>query len=382
VASGLSRKVLTGIDVLRAENFARLRGKKIALLTHVAARAQDGTSTLDVIRQAPGVQLVSIFSPEHGLEATLDTDVSTSRDEKTGLIVHSLYGDTPRPTRAMLTGLDAVVIDLVDVGARFYTYPTTVAYVLEEAAKQAIPVIILDRPNPITGVTVEGPTLDAGLTHFAGYFTMPVRHGLTLGELAMLFNSERAVGAEVSVVEAKNWQRDRWFDETGLVWTDPSPNMRNLHQATLYPGVGAIEWSNVSVGRGTDRPFEQVGAPWIDGAQLAGVLNARRIPGIRFYPVRFTPASSVYAKEPCGGVFMVITDRDALRPVRLGVELAAALQKLHPDVFDLKNTVRLLGSQATIDRIRKGDDPTDIAGSWSDDEARWRLLRNKYLLYR
>jgi uncharacterized protein YbbC (DUF1343 family)/CubicO group peptidase (beta-lactamase class C family) len=384
VASGFSRKegkVLTGVDVLRSENFAQLRGKRIALLTHLAARAQDGTSTVDVFRSGPGVQLVSIFSPEHGLAATLDTKVTSARDDKSGLTIHSLYGDTQRPTAAMLDGVDIIVVDLVDVGARFYTYPTTVAYVMEEAAKKKVPVMILDRPNPIGGVRIEGPNLDADLTHFAGYFPMPTRHGLTLGELARLFNGENGIGADVAVIEATGWRRELWFDETALLWTNPSPNMRNLNQATLYPGVGAIEWSNISVGRGTDTPFEQIGAPWVNGAKLAEALNARGLPGIRFYPVRFTPASSVYANEECAGVFMVITDREALRPVRTGVEIAAALHKLHPDRFDFRNTARLLGSQAAIDRIRRGDDPADVAASWADDEARWRLRRAKYLLY-
>jgi len=384
VASGVSRKttpVLTGIDVLRAENFARLRGKKIALLTHLAALAGDGTPTLEAIRSAPGVHLVSIFSPEHGLEAALDTDVSSARDERSGILIHSLYGQTQRPTPAMLDGIDAIVVDLVDVGVRFYTYGTTVAYVMEEAAKKKVPVVILDRPNPVNGFAIEGPLLEESLTHFAGYFPMPNRHSLTLGELASLFNGEKQIGADLTVVKAQGWDRSRWFDETGLPWSNPSPNIRTLNQVTLYPGIGGIEWSNISVGRGTDAPFEQVGAPWMDGVKLAAALNARNIPGITFYPVRFTPTSSVYANEACSGVFMVVTDRDALHPVRVAAEIASALQRLHPDRFDFKNTVRLLGSQDTIDRIKRGDDPADIAASWSADEARWRLRRAKYLLY-
>jgi uncharacterized protein YbbC (DUF1343 family)/CubicO group peptidase (beta-lactamase class C family) len=381
-APSVTRPVMAGIDVLRAENFAPLRGKKIGLLTHLAARALDGSSTYELIRRAPGLQLVSIFSPEHGLAAAVDVNVASSRDEKSGLIVHSLYGDTQRPTPAMLDGLDAIVIDLVDVGVRFYTYSTTVGYVLEEAAKKKVQVVVLDRPNPINGFAIEGPALDAGISHHAAYFSLPTRHGLTLGELAKVYNGEKAIGADLVVVEASGWGRDRWFDETGVIWINPSPSMRNLHQATLYPGLGSIEWSNVSVGRGTDTPFEQVGAPWVDGVKLSEALNGRGIAGVRFYPVRFTPASSVYANEECGGVFMVVTDREALRPVRLGVEIAAALYKLYPDRFDFKNTVRLLGSQSTIDRIRKGDDPAEIAASWAGDEARWRLLRNKYLIYR
>jgi uncharacterized protein YbbC (DUF1343 family)/CubicO group peptidase (beta-lactamase class C family) len=382
--AGFSRpqSVLAGIDILKAEGFARLKGKKIALLTHLPARASDGTPTFDVVRQAPGIQLVSILSPEHGLSAASDTDVTSGRDDKSGLTVHSLYGDTQRPTDVMLKGIDTIVIDLVDVGVRFYTYPTSVAYVMEEAVKRKIAVVVLDRPNPIDGWHIEGPNLDAGLEHFAGYFPMPIRHGLTLGELARLFNAEKKIGADLTVVEARGWERDRWFDDTGLPWSNPSPNMRNLHQATLYPGIGAIEWTNVSVGRGTDTPFEQIGAPWIDGVRLAQVLNDRRIPGIRFYPVHFTPTSSVHANEACRGVFMMVTDRSTLRPVRVGVEIASALHALHPDRFDFKNTVRLLGSQASIDRIRRGDDPTAIATSWARDEEAWRRLRAKYLLYR
>ena len=375
--------VLAGIDVLKAEGVARLKGKKIALLTNLAARARDGAATLDVIRSAPGVQLVSIFSPEHGLAAALDTKVASGRHEGSGLVVHSLYGETQRPTEAMLQGLDMVVVDLVDVGARFYTYATTVAYVMEEASKRKIAVMVLDRPNPIDGVHVEGPSLDAGMEAFIAYFPpMPIRHGLTLGELANLFNGEKKIGAELQVVEARDWRRDRWFDETGLPWSNPSPNMRNLLQAMLYPGIGAIEYSNVSVGRGTDSPFEQIGAPWIDGVRLSDALNRRSIPGVRFYPVQFTPSSSVYANETCGGVFLVVTDREALRPVRLGVEIAAALQQIYRDRFDFKTTVRLIGSQATLDRIRRGDDPSDIARSWARDEEGWRRLRAKYLLYR
>jgi uncharacterized protein YbbC (DUF1343 family)/CubicO group peptidase (beta-lactamase class C family) len=374
--------VLSGIDVLEAEGFARLKGKKVALLTHLPARAKSGRSTFDVVRSAPGVQLVSVLAPEHGLDAALDTDVASARDAKSGLTIHSLYGDTRRPTAAMLEGVDTIVVDLVDVGVRFYTYPATIGYVMEEAAKRKIAVVVLDRPVPTGGVVVEGPRPDPGLKEFTSYFPLPIRHGLTLGELARLFNGELKIGADLDVVAAQGWQRDRWFDETGLPWVNPSPNMRNLLQATLYPGIGAIEWSNISVGRGTDTPFEQVGAPWIDGVALAEHLNARRIPGVRFYPVEFTPASSVYANEVCRGVFIIVTDRDAVRAVRLGAEIASALTKLHPNRYDFKNTVRLFGSQATLDRIKRGDDPADIATSWAADEEAWRHLRAKYLLYR
>jgi uncharacterized protein YbbC (DUF1343 family) len=282
----------------------------------------------------------------------------------------------------MLSGLDAIVIDLQDIGARFYTYMTTMAYVMEEAAARKIKVVVLDRPNPIGGVLIEGPALDEAATSFIGYFPpMPIRHSLTMGELARLFNAEKKIGADLTVVAMKNWRRDAWFDETGLAWIGPSPNMRNLYQATLYPGIGSLEYANLSVGRGTDTPFEHVGAPWIDGVRLADTLNARQIPGIRFYPVRFTPASSKFAGQECQGVFMVVTDRVVLRPVRVGVEIASALVKLFPGQFEVDANRRLFGSAAGLDRIKTGEDPAAIAASWSGAEARWRLLRAKYLLY-
>jgi uncharacterized protein YbbC (DUF1343 family) len=253
---------------------------------------------------------------------------------------------------------------------------------MEEAAKRKIGVVVLDRPNPIDGYQIEGPTLDEAQLGFTGYLPMPIRHGMTLGELAKLFNAEKKIGADLTVVELKNWDRGQWFDETGLPWINPSPNMRNLLQATLYPGVGAIEGTNLSVGRGTDTPFEQIGAPWIDGVRLSDALNARGIPGVRFYPVRFTPASSKYAKEECQGVFMIVTDRAALRPVRLGVELASMLHTLYGSKFELESAERLFGSKEGLARVRAGDDPASIAASWAAGEARWRLLRAKYLIYR
>jgi uncharacterized protein YbbC (DUF1343 family) len=375
--------VLSGIDVLRADGFAILQGKRVGLVTNHTGRARDGATTIDLLHGAKGVTLVSLFSPEHGIRGVLDAKVPSEVDEQTGLAIHSLYGETRRPTDAMLAGVDTLVVDLQDVGARFYTYMTTMAYVMEEAAKRKIAVVVLDRVNPINGFQFEGPTLDPAAAGFTGYFpAMPVRHGMTLGELATLFNQENTIGADLTVVGLKNWDRDRWFDETGLPWINPSPNMRNLIQATLYPGIGAIEGTNISVGRGTDTPFEQIGAPWIDGVQLAEALNARNLPGIRFYPVRFTPASSKHANQECGGVFMVVTDRLALRPVRVGVEIAAMLHKLHGSTFQLEAAARLFGSQEALSRIRAGDDPAAVTAAWGAGEGRWRLLRAKYLLYR
>jgi uncharacterized protein YbbC (DUF1343 family) len=355
----------------------------VGLVTNHTGRARDAATTIDLLHKAKDVTLVALFSPEHGIRGILDASVPSETDAATGLPIHSLYGETRRPTDAMLKGIDTMVIDLQDIGARFYTYMTTMAYVMEEAAKRKIGVVILDRPNPINGYQIEGPELDKGTSNFTGYLApMPIRHGMTLGELARLFNAENRIGADLHVVELKNWSRDGWFDASGLPWINPSPNMRNLIQATLYPGIGAIEGTNISVGRGTDTPFEQIGAPWIDGVRLSDALNARGLAGIRFYPVRFTPSSSKYAKEECQGVFMVVTDRAALRPVRVGVEIAAMLHKLHGDKYELAAAERLFGSKEGLARIRAGEDPAAIAAGWSGAEARWRRLRAKYLIYR
>jgi uncharacterized protein YbbC (DUF1343 family)/CubicO group peptidase (beta-lactamase class C family) len=373
--------VLPGIDVLALDGFAALHGRRVGLLTNHTGRNRAGASTIDVLRTADGMTLVALFSPEHGIRGIADERVGSGRDERAGLPIHSLYGESRRPDDAMLDGIDTIVIDLQDAGSRFYTYMTTMAYVLEEAAKRRIRVVVLDRPNPINGYQIEGPVQDEGARGFTGYFPMPVRHGLTMGELARLFNAEGGIGADLEVVPMRHWSRRLWYDETGLMWIDPSPNMRNLHEAILYPGLGSLEWSNISVGRGTHSPFEQVGAPWIDGTDLAAALNARRLPGIRFYPVRFTPNSSVYAGEPCGGVFMVVTDREALRPVRVGAELAAALSRLYGPRYETRETWKLFGSREQLEALGAGADPASISEKWRADEARWRRLRAKYLLY-
>ncbi len=378
---GRNADVRTGIDVLRGEGFARLRGARVALLTNQTGRARDGARTLDLLWAAPAVELRSVLSPEHGFHGDLDEAVPDAREPATGLPIHSLYGATRRPTARMLDGIDTLVVDLQDVGARFYTYAATMAYAMEAAAARGLRVVVLDRPNPITGEAVEGPELDADQQGFTGYLSLPVRHGLTLGELARLFNAERALGVDLEVVELRGWRRELWYDETGLPWVNPSPNIRTVTQAALYPGIGAIEGANLSVGRGTDTPFERLGAPWVDGAALARELNARRLPGVRFYPVTFTPRSSRYAGQPCGGVHIIVTDRDALAPVRLGLELAAALHRLHGDRFETHGTVHLLGSRAALERVRAGEDPAAVAAGWAAGERAWRLRRAPHLLY-
>jgi uncharacterized protein YbbC (DUF1343 family)/CubicO group peptidase (beta-lactamase class C family) len=374
--------VATGIDVLQAEAFKRLRGRRVGLVTNHTGLSRSGATTIDLLFRAEGVKLVALFSPEHGIRGTLDEDVPEGTDPATGLTVHSLYGKTLRPTDEMLAGIDTLVFDIQDIGVRFYTYETTLLYVLEEAARRRIAVFVLDRPNPVNGFQIEGPALERDLMSFVGPFPMPIRHGLTMGELAKLFNAENRIGCDLTVVEMTGWKRDQWFDETALRWVNPSPNMRNQIQATLYPGIGAIEGTNISVGRGTDTPFEQVGAPWIDGARLAAELNARRMPGVSFYPLTFTPSSSKYQGELCQGIFIVVLDRAALRPVRVGIEIASALYRLYPSQYKVEAGLTLIGSRDTLARLRSGEDPASIAASWSADQARWRLLRAPYLIYR
>jgi uncharacterized protein YbbC (DUF1343 family) len=331
--------------------------------------------------RAPGVKVRAIFSPEHGLSGMLDEKVASGKDLATGLPVYSLYGKVTRPTAAMLRGLDALVYDIQDVGARFYTYITTMAYAMEAAAGAGLDFYVLDRPDPITASMVQGPVLDPDLKSFIGYFPLPVRYGMTAGELAQLFNKERAIGAKLHVVPMQGYRRGAWFDQTGLRWVNPSPNLRSLTQAILYPGVGMIESANVSVGRGTATPFEIIGAPWIEGGRLARYLSARHLPGVVFEAVTFTPAASPYAHRRCGGVRFLVTDRDALDVAALGVELAAALCRLYPGQFLVDKTVGMIGSRQVIQAIKNGDDPLAIKRQWQSRLDAFGRLRARYLLY-
>lgn len=397
LTGSLRAEVLTGIDVLEADRFRSLRGRRVGLITNATGVNREGRRSLDILAAAPGVELVAAFSPEHGLTArSEENDIPSGRDGRTGIPVFSLYGKTRRPTPEMLRGIDTLVFDIQDVGARFYTYITTLGYAMEAAARAKVRFVVLDRPNPISGLPVEGPLLDPEARSFIAYFSMPVRHGMTVGEMARMFNEEQQLGADLEVIAMEGWNRGDWHDSTGLGWVNPSPNIRNLSQATLYPGVGLLEFSNVSVGRGTDSPFELLGAPWIPASkmqasklqatelqeiELAAYLNRRSIPGVRFLPVRFTPSGSVFAGEACQGVRILITDRNALQPVAMGIEIASALHALYPGQFRLDDIARSLGNRSTLERIRNGDDPRQIARDWQEENAAFLRMRNKYLLY-
>jgi uncharacterized protein YbbC (DUF1343 family)/CubicO group peptidase (beta-lactamase class C family) len=378
--------VLTGIDVLESQGFAPLRGQHIGILTNQTGVDSAGRRTIDVLAHVPGVQLTAIFSPEHGVTGALDTTkIGNSRDAATGIPVYSVYGaadESRRPPQDVLKQLDSVVIDLQDAGVRFYTYETSLGYFLEAAAKAGIRVIVLDRPNPITGAFVQGPMSQPGRENFTSYGPIPVRHGMTLGELAQMCNTEHNLRAKLTVVPMQGWMRGDWFDETGVAWTNPSPNLRSLTEATLYPGVALIEGTNVSVGRGTDTPFELLGAPWIDARELAGYLNHRQIPGIRFVPVAFTPASSNYANQVCRGVNVVLTSREVLDAPELGIELASALSKLYPQQFHMEKMIDILANQAVYDALAHGEDPHRIALDWQDDLANFEKVRERHLIYK
>lgn len=384
--------VKTGIDVLEETKFAALhpaRGgapRSIGLLTNQTGVDSEGRRTIDVLANVPGITLDAIFSPEHGVAGTLDTtDVKSTKDQATGIAVYSVYGAKDarrRPSIDVLKRLDAVVIDLADAGVRFYTYETTMGFFLEAAAKAGIEVIILDRPNPITGAFVQGPVSDEGRENFNNYFPEPPRHGMTMGELAKMFNAERHIGARLVIVPMHGWQPGDWFDSTGVGWVNTSPNLRDLNENTLYPGVGMIEGANVSVGRGTDTPFEVVGAPWIKGREFAAYMNGRSIQSVRFVPIVFTPSASNYAGERCEGVNLILLDRNTLEAPELGIELASALHKLYPNDFKLEKMSDLLVNQSVLEAIGAGEDPRRIAEDWQERLEEFLRVREKYLLYK
>ncbi len=381
-------QVRPGIDSLEEASFKALAEMRIALLTNHTGLTRDGRSTIDVLSsskaRSAGVTLVRLFSPEHGIRGLLDEKVSDSVDEKTGLQVRSLYGDTPesrRPRPEDLAGLDAVVVDLQDAGCRFYTYLASMGTILEEAAKAKVKVFVLDRPNPIRADVWEGPPADDDALSFVAYHTTPIRTGMTIGELATLYNAERKLGADLTVVKMKGYARDLWYDETGLIWVNPSPNLRSVTQAALYPGIGILETTNLSVGRGTDSPFEVFGAPWMDGPRVAATLNARGIAGVRFTPVSFKPLSSVFKDEACSGVRITLVDRNALNAVALGIHVATALRDLHPTEWSAEKLNRLLVSRAALARFSRGETAGEITGAWAAGAMEFERRRAASLLY-
>jgi uncharacterized protein YbbC (DUF1343 family)/CubicO group peptidase (beta-lactamase class C family) len=373
--------VLTGLDVLVREQFARLKGRRVGLVTNHTGLDREGRPTIDLLHAAPGVKLVALFSPEHGIRGAVEASVPDTKDDRTGLPIYSLYGKRRKPSAETLKGIDTLVFDIQDAGCRFYTYISTLGLVLEAAAENKVKVLVLDRPNPIGGVAVEGPILDAGRESFVAYHALPIRHGLTVGELARLFNKERKIGADLEVVRMEGWKRSDLYDRTGLTWVNPSPNLRNLGAALLYPGIGLLETTNVSVGRGTERPFEWFGAPWIDGRRLAAALAEEGLPGVRFVPRSLTPAASVHKGKACGGVQVFVDDWAAFRPVHTGVAIGCVLRRLYPDQWQVDRFDSLLAHRETLQGLKAGAGWRELAAAWQGPLERFIVLRKAYVLY-
>ena len=377
-----TRPVLAGIDVLERAEFRQLRGQRVGLITNQTGRNLSGMSTVEVLHKSPHLDLVALFSPEHGLEGKLElARIADSRDNQSGLKVFSLYGKARVPTAESLEGIDTLIFDVQDIGTRFYTFVSTMGNCMRAAAEHNVRFVVLDRPNPIGGIAVQGPVLDAGSESFVGFHTLPVRHGMTVGELARMFNSELKLKLDLEVIRVQGWRREDMFDKTGRLWLDPSPNMRSLTQALLYPGIGLLETTNISVGRGTDTPFERIGAPWIDGRQLAAELNRAGLQGVRFLPIEFTPDASKFKEQECGGVYIQVTSRDDFQPLRLGLQLAVSLRRLYPDDWDTASLNRLLSSETTQAAILAGKSVDDIQAGYRRQLQEFKQRRRRYLLY-
>ena len=372
----------TGIDVLETANFDLLKGKRVGIITNQTGIDSEGRRTIDALSRASGVKLVAIFSPEHGIAGRVDAAVvESATDAATGLPIYSLYGATRRPTDAMLAGIDVLVFDIQDAGVRFYTYITTMGYCMEEAAKHHISFVVLDRPNPIGGDVIEGPMLDADKLSFVGYFPLPVRYAMTLGEVAQMFNVENKIGVDLHVVEMENWHRADAYSQTGLAWIPPSPNLRTLAATFLYPGLEILQAGGISVGRGTDARFEVLGAPWIHGVGFAAELNRRKIQGVQFSATIFSPSAGLYSGQSCEGVKITVTDAGAIRSMTMGLEIADALHSMYPKEFQLAKMIELLGSKDTLAALEHGEKPSEIVAGWPAALDKFRATREKYLLY-
>jgi uncharacterized protein YbbC (DUF1343 family) len=368
--------------VLRRDGYGQLAGRRVGLITNQTGVSGDGTSTAKLLHEAPGVRLVALFSPEHGPEGKLDlAQIADTRDPATGLPVYSLYGKTRKPTAESLRGIDTLVFDIQDIGARFYTYISTMGYAMQAAAEHKLRFVVLDRPNPIGGVEVAGPVLEAGRESFTAFHPLPVQHGMTVGELAEMFAAERRLGLDLQIVRMEGWRRGQLFDETGLLWVNPSPNIRSLTAALLYPGIGLLETTNLSVGRGTDTPFEVLGAPWLDGRRLAAALNQCGLPGVRFVPIFFTPQASKFAQKRCGGVNISITQRSDFRSVRTGLEIARQLRALYPQLWDARTYDRLLGNKQVLDALLAGQTVEQMESLCEPGLRDFLQRRRQVLLY-
>lgn len=385
--------VRPGVEVFVENPPAELNGKRIGLITNQSGIDRQGRSTIDLIRALPGLTLVALFSPEHGIRGVAESRVDSSVDETTGLPIHSLYGETNKPTPAMLEGVDVLIYDIEDLGVRQYTYESTLALAMQAAAEKGIPIIVLDRPNPVTGRIMEGNILEPEFQSFVGIYPVLSRHGMTLGELARMYNVEQKIGADLTIVPVEGWTRDMWRDGTDLPWIKPSPNIYRFEAAIHYPGTVFFEAVNVSEGRGTDAPFEQIGAPWLDNVRLAETMNALNLPGVRFeaadIPVSATGRK--YPGEVLNGVKFVITDRETYRPIAASLLMIEAIRRMHPDEFEWRGANQREPTMLTIERhggtarLKQAIDAgtlADLLREWERDQAVFAERRSQYLLYR
>ncbi|MBW7996922.1 MAG: DUF1343 domain-containing protein [Candidatus Glassbacteria bacterium] len=381
-APARNKVVMTGLDILVKDEFAQFAGLRVGAVTNHTGVDSRGRPLYRLLSAEPDVELAAVFAPEHGLEGVLEGEYESAKAGGSGLTVHSLYGLERKPRREWLDGLDALVFDIQDIGTRFYTYISTMALCMQAAAENGITFYVLDRPNPVGGLSVEGPVLEESLRgDFIAYYPIPVRHGMTVGELARLFNDEFGIGADLHVVRMDGWRRGMYYDRTGLAWIDPSPNMRSLSAAILYPGLGISEATNLSVGRGTDIPFELYGAPYVDGVALAARLNSAGLAGVSFRDTTFTPESHVFPGRACGGVRAVLTDREAFNSVEAGLHLLNALERLYPDKFDLERIDRWIGRRDVKRQLEDGVPVERIIAAWQDELERFKQTRAKYLIY-
>ncbi len=375
--------VQLGIDRLAADGFKLLEGQRIGLVTNQTGRDRRGRTTAEVLHKANAVRLVALFSPEHGFAGKLEGKVGNATHAGSRIKIHSLYGEHRKPTPEMLDGIDTLVFDIQDIGCRFYTYISTMGLCMQACAEHGKRFVVLDRPNPINGTDIGGPLLHEKDESFVGWHTLPVRHGMTIGELARMFNKEKGIGARLRVVKMAGWRRQDFYDATGLMWVNPSPNMRSLTQALLYPGVGLLETTNLSVGRGTDTPFQVIGAPWLNHLAMATALNAASIPGCRLVPVEFTPSASKFKGTKCRGIEILVTNRDAFDPLLLGMHLACHLARHHQEDWEIHRYDRLLGSRVGQQlRARlAAEPPGKILAGFKDQLAAFQKRRQQFLIY-
>lgn len=374
---------MLGIEKL-LDDLRPLRGKSVGVIANTTSVDHQFRHIVDLLNAEEGIKLAAIFGPEHGFRGDQDTTVGDSTDPYTQVPIYSLYGETQKPTNKMLEGIDVLLFDMQDVGVRFYTYISTMAYSMQAAAELGIEFVVLDRTNPINGIVVDGPVLETGFESFVGVYPLPIRHGMTVGEVARYFNEEFDIGVDLRVVTMEGWDRTAWYDETGLQnWVLPSPNLPTLETAIVYPGMCLFEGTNVSEGRGTTRPFEMMGAPFIDGVELADALSQRGLPGVIFRPVSFIPFYRKYVKELVHGVQLHVVDRAVFQPVRTGLEILVAIQKMYPNDLEFRDDAfdRLAGNSWIRESIRQGRSAESMESQWQSELEKFKAVREKYLLY-